>query len=385
MVLEKSWDWKTLIIYVLLAIIIMLLSKKSIESKCQNKKISFKKFNIEEKYLYYFIIYTIFIIFSTFRVVSDGIGGTDTITYMEQFEKIKYVRFFSISNLTFNDYEYFYYNLMFIVKLFGGSYINFEFLIHSAIIISYIYLIDKNFDDSKSSIIIILFFIPLLKSLNIIRNCFAAAICCIGLEKIKNNKWLTGILFVLIAFLSHYLAIIMFAYLIFYKLFPDKYINKKTEISLPFVCCLIGFVGMPIIKALIEHSGFSGYLNKIQISLIGYIPIYALYLLMIFTNKFQEYIIRKGHYIYFKSHIFFMSVLPITIMVGAASRLMLFFEIPKYIIYSDLYLVYREKVKNKKIYDALIFLFLIIWLIFRIYRMWNGYSLMPYKNKIFNY
>ena len=274
---------------------------------------------------------------------------------------------------------------MFIVKLFGGSYINFEFLIHSAIIISYIYLIDKNFDDSKSSIIIILFFIPLLKSLNIIRNCFAAAICCIGLEKIKNNKWLTGILFVLIAFLSHYLAIIMFAYLIFYKLFPDKYINKKTEISLPFVCCLIGFVGMPIIKALIEHSGFSGYLNKIQISLIGYIPIYALYLLMIFTNKFQEYIIRKGHYIYFKSHIFFMSVLPITIMVGAASRLMLFFEIPKYIIYSDLYLVYREKVKNKKIYDALIFLFLIIWLIFRIYRMWNGYSLMPYKNKIFNY
>ena len=108
MVLEKSWDWKTLIIYVLLAIIIMLLSKKSIESKCQNKKISFKKFNIEEKYLYYFIIYTIFIIFSTFRVVSDGIGGTDTVTYMEQFEKIKYVRFFSISNLTFNDYEYFY-------------------------------------------------------------------------------------------------------------------------------------------------------------------------------------------------------------------------------------------------------------------------------------
>lgn len=384
-VIEKSWDWPTLILYVLLAITIMFLSMASIKAKKQNERIKIKKINIEKKYIYYVMIYIVFILFSTFRVVSNGIGGTDTITYIEHFKNMKYVRFFSIANLTLNDFEYLYYNLMYVVKLCGGAYINFEFLIHSSIIISYIYIIDKCLNEPKSSVVVILFFIPLLKSLNIIRNCFAACLGCVGLEKVNENKKVAGVLLILAAFLSHYMAIVLFVFLLFNKFFPNNWINKKTEIFLPIVCLLMGELSLPIIKVLIDHSGFSGYLNKIQVSLLGYVPIITLYLVMIFTDDFKNYVIKNKHYVYFKAHIFMISILPITIMIGAASRVMLFFEIPKYILYSDLFVIYRNKINNKTAYDVIVILSLIIWLIFRIYRMWNGYGLMPYKNKLFNW
>ena len=136
--------------------------------------------------------------------------------------------------------------------------INFEFLIHSSIIISYIYIIDKCLNEPKSSVVVILFFIPLLKSLNIIRNCFAACLGCVGLEKVNENKKVAGVLLILAAFLSHYMAIVLFVFLLFNKFFPNNWINKKTEILLPIVCLLMGALSLPIIKVLIGHSGFSG-------------------------------------------------------------------------------------------------------------------------------
>lgn len=306
-------------------------------------------------------------------------------TYMKYFNELGYVKFFQNNSLIFNGYEYIYYNLMYLVRILGGNYICFEFIIYSAIIVSYIYIIDKEINDINATSYVILFFIPLLQSLNIIRNCFVAAIGFIAMEKMKEEKWIYSVILMIIAYLSHYVALILFVFAIFYKYFPDRFINKKSAIITPIVSAIIGIASFPVMIFLIKHSGFSNYANRIQISLWGYIPTLILYGMMFLDDKFVSYVKEKGHYIFYKGFFFLIALLPITISINVTYRLMLFFDLPKYILYSDLYLYYREKniVKNKKVFDIIIFVALVLWLIFRIYRMWSGASIMPYRNILF--
>lgn len=380
----NGWEVQTFLLYITLAILISYLAKLSIVAKNENQNITIGKLNIKVKYMYYFAIYLIFIIFSVFRVINDNMGGTDSLTYIKHFNEMKYVKFFTLSNLKFNDFEYFYYNLMYLVKILGGNFHCFEFIIYSLIITSYLYIIDKEFDNSKTSWFIVLFFIPLLKSLNITRNCFAAAIGFVAINKLKDNKMLTAILIMIVAYLSHYIAIILLMFLLFYKYFPEKYVNKKSALLLPIINFFISELGLPIIKFLMKNSGFANYLNRIQISLWGYIPIIIMYLLIFLDDDFCKYIMKKKHYIYYKTQLFMMCFLPPAILINVAYRLMLFFEIPKYIIYADLYLYYREnKIKNKKIFDLIIIFLLIGWLAFKIYRLNNSSGLVIYRNYLF--
>ncbi len=306
-------------------------------------------------------------------------------TYMKYFNELGYVKFFQNNSLIFNGYEYIYYNLMYLVRILGGNYICFEFIIYSAIIISYIYIIDKEIQDTNATSFVILFFIPLLQSLNIIRNCFVAAIGFIAMEKMKQDKCIYAIILMIVAYLSHYVALILVVFAIFYKYFPDKFINKKNTIIIPVVSTVISIISFPVMIYLIKHSGFANYANRIQISLWGYIPTLILYGMMFLDDKFVSYVKEKGHYIFYKGFFFLIALLPITISINVAYRLMLFFDLPKYILYSDLYLYYREKniIKNKKVFDIIIFVALVLWLIFRIYRMWSGASIMPYRNILF--
>ena len=170
----------------------------------------------------------------------------------------------------------------------------------------------------------------------------------------KINKK-TIIILMIVAYLSHYVALILVVFAIFYKYFPDKFINKKNAIIIPVVSTVISIISFPVMIYLIKHSGFANYANRIQISLWGYIPTLILYGMMFLDDKFVSYVKEKGHYIFYKGFFFLIALLPITISINVAYRLMLFFDLPKYILYSDLYLYYREKniIKNKKVFDII--------------------------------
>ena len=125
----KHWCFPTLIFYILLAIIIALLFKKSIKYK----KNSDSKFN--KKYICYFLIYLIFIIFSCLRVIQPGIGGADTYNYIKYFNTMQYVNFNLKDIVLFNGFEYIFYNLMFFIRIIGGNFYIFMFIIYSTIIL----------------------------------------------------------------------------------------------------------------------------------------------------------------------------------------------------------------------------------------------------------
>ena len=71
--IEKGWSWSTLLLYVVLAILMTLCARRSVQVKLKNKKIKIGKNETSQKYLYYFVIYFVFIVFSCFRVVTKKI------------------------------------------------------------------------------------------------------------------------------------------------------------------------------------------------------------------------------------------------------------------------------------------------------------------------
>ena len=131
----RKWDNYTLIVYLLLAILIALLFKLSIIFKKESTKIKLFGQKIETKYICYLFIYLIFIIFSCFRYIAPGVGGADTLVYINYFENLGYVHFSIKETLLFSGYEYLFFNFMFLVRILGGNYYVFQFFIYSIIII----------------------------------------------------------------------------------------------------------------------------------------------------------------------------------------------------------------------------------------------------------
>ena len=107
---------------------------------------------------------------------------------------------------------------------------------------------------------------------------------------------------------------------------------------------------------------------------------------MLFDMNFKKYVEEKKHYLYYKMMIFVSFILPIFILLNGASRILLFFELPRYILYADIYSFYRKKLPKKylKISDIIVVILILAWLTFRIYRIWDGYALMPYWNILFD-
>lgn len=383
----KHWDLPTLLLYLFLALLFAWFYKKSIIAKKKNAVSNFFCFKIEQKYIWYGLIYTIFIFFSCFRYIGPGIGGTDTLIYVDHFQNMNYVPFKIKEVLLFSGFEYLFYNLMYFIKILGGDYFVFSLIIYSTIILCNLFVVDRTMHDEKKWIWLVLWFLPLLKSINIVRNCVAAALGTVAIDYLNSNHYKKFFFFAILAFLNHYIAIILLLFGLFCRIIPDKWINNRKINLIAFGCSIIlTIIGLPVAKYLLSISGFSGYLDKIEVSIIGYLPIFFLYGIMLLKHKeIINYLKEIQHYAYYKMMIFLSLILPVFIMLNGASRILLFFEIPRYILYADLYQFYRKKIDKKYqlLYDIAIICVIIFWFVFRIWRMWDGYSLMPYINILF--
>lgn len=385
----QKWDNFTLILYVFIAIFVSLIFKFSINAKEQKSVINLFKIKMEKKYVYYLLIYLILIIFLVFRKVGPGIGGVDTVTYMDHFNNLGYIKFDLKSLILFDDYEYVFYNLMYFVKMLGGNYQHFSFIIYSGLILSYIYVVDKAFNKKNDWIWCVLLFIPILSSMNIIRNCISAALCFVAIQKLNEKKDKQFWIFAILSFFNHYIAIVIFALYFFVKFFPEKWLNTGKKYCIWQISIIVlSILSIPPLNYFISLTGYSGYVSKFNFSLWGYIPYILLYIIIAINFKnISNYFKENDNYVYFKSIIFLGFLLPVFLSIGGANRLLLFFDLPRIVIYINLFSFLLTKYKNKyynkdKLIKLLIFIALIIWLIFRIYRMWSGYGLMPYYNEL---
>ena len=147
---------------------------------------------------------------------------------------------------------------------------------------------------------------------------------------------------------------------------------------------------MPVIcfalmKIIMANTGYANYVNRIQISLWGYIPYFIVYILMIFTPGFKDYLKRCNHHGYYKIIYFLSLVLPTFIAINAAYRVLLFFDLPMILLLGDLTEYYKKYISNKyvKFYYFGVIIIVLAYYIFRIYRMWYSSGIMPYYNILF--
>lgn len=381
------WDWPTLIFYLILALTCSLLLKKSLIYKEKSKYLKVFNLNVNYKYIYYGLVLFILVFFMCSRVVKGELGGADTLRYMMFFRTFDYVHFSLINILKMQGWEYLFFNFMYLIKILGGNYTIFSIIIYSILFSCYIYYFDKNVENEKEWFISIFFILPYLKSMNIIRNCFAAAIGLISIESIKKDKKVLFFITFIIAYLNHYISIVLLGFYLFCYLIPDKWYNsRKKTIIISLSVFIMTILGVPIIKWLLSLTRYAGYINRIEFSPYGYFIYSIVYILILFVyDDFIKALKKRNHMIYYKMIVFLSIVVAPFTVVNGTQRLLLYFEIPRFVMYGDLYNVYENKIpqKYKKLFKSAIILLCLLWVVFRIYRMYKSSWIMPYKNIFF--
>lgn len=378
MYLYRSWDLKTLIIYCFIAIICAFLL--SIATKSKIKK---NKFFINT------IIFTILIIFSCFRLIINDIGGLDAKAYIQFFLDAEYVKFDLIDIIKLNGKEYIFYNMLYIVRKFTSNYHYLFFIIYSIIIYCYLYFIEKNLSSNKSWPILMLFILPFINSFNIIRNSLATAIGLIAITKYKNKKNIEAIFFCIISYLTHYTGIILFVFMVFNAIFEKK-IKKKNKTTY-LILGLLSIISLGLvssIKSFLSNSGYSSYVG-LEYSVLGYIPMYILFLLtMLFNEQLIDKLNKDNNVINYNAFLFNLLILPVFLSFNGVTRLNTFFEFSKIIIWIEISNIIKNKITQLKngswsFYHFILFFVVISWIIFKIYRIWYGSGIMPYYNELF--
>lgn len=389
MEIVKGWSWPTLFLYVIIALITAWLFKNAVKAKNENKRVKLYKCSIKTKYIYYLIIYNIFILFATFKYIGQEIVGVDTLNYVKYFETFGYIKFDIAKTLVFDGYEYLFYNTMHLINLAGGTYRTFLFVVNSLMIGSLICFVDKEVFDENKCKWLVLAYLPLLKSLNILRNCVAAFCGFISISLLNKNKIWLSLLFAVIAFLNHYIAVVLFGLILFYKVYPNKLMNSRKKVLITTaICIIVSVASIPLLKLVLGNTGYAAYVDALdlsKISLLGYIPYVFLFLFMVIDKGVIEYLDKQNHLGYYKILYFFILTLPVFIIVNAAYRVILFFELPVILLFADI-AEYAKKYINKKhikIYNYMCVFVVLGYYVFKIWRMWEATGLMPYYNILF--
>lgn len=378
--IQAQWSTGTLIFYISLSIIVAVLLKIAINKK-KNKNNIYK--------LIYFIIFGLLSFIAVFRYIDIKIGGTDSIAYIKQFNEATLVPFNIVKIITLNGKEYIFYNMFYIFRTVTDDYHYVFFLIYTIIILSYIFFITKNFKTNNKWMVLMLLILPYINSFNVIRNSLAGAIGLIALNKLKDNRKIKFYLLSIIATLMHYTAIILILFEIYNSFVKKRLLKKEKKIKTLYVLIIIiELILYPILIGYMENTGYSVYLG-LEYSLWGYIPILILFIATEITKKdLLKKLKEDTNIIFYNAFIFYCLMLPILIPFNGPSRLNIYFEIPRIIIWGYVLDILQNKIKQFKdrngyIYNLAIGSIIIIWIIFRIFRTWELSGIMPYYNEFF--
>ncbi len=384
--INRGWHTSSFAIYIFLAIIIAIMFKHALKNitvlKINNKKIKLST-------ILYCLIFIILVLFSSFRLVNgSGIGGVDSQSYIDYFRNGDFVSFSLKNLLLLESYEFIFYNFLWIIGKFTNNYHILFIIIYSIITYSIIKTFKNNTPSYKSYIILSLFIIPYLKGFNIIRNAFAIAFLLLAIEQLKQGNKIKFLLLSIFAFLSHYITIIVIIFYFYYILansnyFKNKIYNSRTRyILFSIFSILVTLLVYPIIYFYLSKGGFSAYINP-DIAILGYIPYFLIYILLLFYfNDIKELMKIKNTEIYLHFITFFIIILPASILIGAASRIIFIFEIPIIITLTYVYEVIYTKFKsdkNKLLFYIITLVLVFVWMCWSIYRIHYSYGIMPYK------
>lgn len=388
----KHWDIGTLILYLSLAFGMAILFRTAIKYK-ENKEDRKNKISL----IIYIIMYLVLIFIACTRTIAEGIGGTDAIEYIKQFQTAEFVKFDFLKILMLEGKEPIFYNMFYIVRLLTTDYHWVFFIIYSVIICAYVYFWNENLKDYKKWAIIILTILPFINSFNVIRNSMAVAVGLFALTALKKDKKVLFFVLAVTSTLIHYTGIVLILFYVYNRVINYIIANKKFHPKIKphwIVGALIPFelILIPIIKQYLSKTGYSSYLD-LEFSLLGYLPFAIMMILtIVFYKDLTEKLKKDNNLIHYNTFTFNFLMLPILIPFNGPSRVNIYFDMSRYLLWGYMNEIIQNKLKelnilnekNQKIYNIGVICIIIAWIIFRIYRSWEGAGIMPYYNDWIN-
>lgn len=347
---------------------------------------SFNKYDSIRGFL---LLFFILFIFSVFRKVGLYLGGTDSLSYQEDF-----IYFFNYGGKRFLNTDVLFGVWLFAIRSLTDNPYIFRGLSYGLIILGYIVCIKWLCPQNISPIPFICILVPFMRSINTMRSSMSIALILFSLVCFYKRKYLWCIIWAIGSVLMHRLSFAMLTVFPFIY-FARKYLINITKLKIIILIgCLIGISYLLstllqqyiILFNLFADNGNADmwYLTKnegknILLNWPMYLPHILLFLAFIF--QYNRIKLKDDSKIRFIKLLFYFDIIimPATLVLGLW-RFQEYLYIPNLILWAYIIPMFYAKVKtNSRI--VLRFIFFIGFaglMLIRLSREWFDASLMPY-------
>lgn len=382
MISETFFDLTTLIIYIGMSLLGAGVLKQASAFQYDSDKV---KMNIW--YIGYICIFTAF---ATYRYVGIGIGGTDTLSYIQNFKDATTLKGAMIGNVTsFSEVVFVFYT--FLIRKISSDYHVYFLISYFIITLAYIVFFSKYSKkfDSKIPYLYVLFFY--LKSFSSLRTGLAVAVFLFAIVVIDKKKILSLFLMIMAVFI-HRSSIIYAVFILFYWIFERKIKNKSGK-KIFMICAIlsVGLVGFAnVFRRFILQFGFLNTTDSYYIShgsssnvfanWIMFLPqiiLLVLFLIIKLDESDKQLDIIKV------CVVFDIIIIPLALSLGMY-RANEYMFLPRLVLWSHYVSLIENRYITKSresliIYRAIVFSLFMAWFLFRLTHEWYELGLMYYR------
>ncbi|MGM9900017.1 MAG: EpsG family protein [Bacilli bacterium] len=393
------WDVSSLIIYLLAGCIFAYLMSNGTKladktkisiNKSQRVTCDNRRWN-----LFFFIAFLIFVFLAVGRKVDEYCGGADAIVYVNDFVKGDFTRY-SKTDILFGLFSSF-------IRFFTNNYRIYFFIIYSIIVFSYCYVIKTFCPNYCSFIPLICSIFPFIRSFNTMRSSLAIAVFAIGLCFLKKKKKRYIFLSIILAITScfiHRMLILHLPSILFYYVYKKigYKINKGKQVIVSILMIVITvavsiFLRNYIIKFGIfdnDSTADSSYVQaSLGTSIISSYPMYFAHMCLLVVIWFLDNKVRRDdNYLMVKAFCLYdiIIIIPSVVLgIWRANEVLYIFRLIMwgYLVDAEAKL-FTTKDNSRLIFRIAVFIVVLGWLIFRIWRTWEKSNLMPYIFDLFS-
>lgn len=340
-------------------------------------------------------------ILAAFRLVDNGIGGTDANAYKFFFEKC--------NERSYSDYEWFLHqDILFryitkFLRLFTSDHHFYFFVMYGFMVVAYLlFMIEfclKRFNYIPCLLMIFLFW----RSFNTLRSNMAIAVMMIALIFLYRKKTKIALGVAVSSFLVHKMAIVYLMFFPFYFLFTRIKLTKfRFVLAMSLLLLSSSLIQRLFLDHFVDIELNGSYMSYASRSLdssfwsnswkIAFEQMALGAMMWIYYRKIQRHILSLNKHdarrlqLVWIMCLFDIMTIPINHTMGVW-RGYEFFYLPRIMMWCEILFLFNvTRSNNEKYFFNVLFLCAFIsWMVFRFYNMWEQSCLMPYIFEPFLY
>ena len=378
------FDIATVVLYIIIGMVGVICINAMMQPN-PHRKAYLDKRDYSKVSFYCFIILYTFI--AVFRKVSSGIGGSDAISYILNFETILQGSLleYALNRKLESGFQLF---TSTIRSVFSDYHIYF-FIIYGFISFSYIKFIKEKCPNCQTYIPFILLMYPYLRAFNTIRTSMAVSFVLLALIIMDKKKW-TSLALMIASVFFHRMSIIMILVWPYYYLFR----NKVYKISRSKLLLVVGFTVVIVFIVTQYIQSILGVVIELDDRDIGFATRNQ------DNNPFERYPLVLGHLLLFATLIWYYKrikwndstiylrtifiydfyLIPVCVILGMWRFVEYFYPVRLAlwcVILDSLMTRNRNRPKDVTI-KIVSFLLFTSWLVLRIFKEWEPVKISPY-------